>query len=338
MITAMWALKGGQGVSTTTALTAVGASVDRPALLVDLCGDQSSLFRMGHGQEGIAEWSTGRHDARELRHQAVHVTDTLRLLPRGRGPIDPTRAEELLEWLIIAHPDEPVIADAGTLEPESGGEARDHRLRLIAAQVAGVSILVTKPCYLALRRCGPNTVSPTGVVMVADMRRALGPVDIEQATGAPVLVTVPYDSGIAMAADGGAMAQEAWKEPVEQLRGLVVPADNRIKQQTLEATAAEPKGWWDRHQRRKFLGAASWAIEAEFGEHEINEETGVAWIIDIGDKDLAATAEICRDLKPRDWRHWLYHHVYRCLETDYASRTLDQKRPSTPSRAEGVGL
>lgn len=202
----MWALKGGQGTSTTAALTAVGASADRSALLVDLCGDQTSLFRVDCHRKGIAEWSSGDLTAMALRHQEVHVTDTLRLLPRGRGRIDPRRTQELLEWLVGSSQVEAVIADAGTLDPECDGEARDYQLRRTVAQIAAASVLVTKPCYLALRRCEPNTVSLTGVVMVSDERRALGPPDIEQATGAPVLATIPQDLQFALAADGGAMA------------------------------------------------------------------------------------------------------------------------------------
>lgn len=342
MMATMWALKGGQGTSTTTAMAAVGTSADRPALLVDLCGDQTSLFRMGRHQQGIAEWSAGQEPAEELARHALHVTDTLRLLPRGQGPIYPQRTDELYEWLIRAQPIDPVIVDAGTLDPESGGEARDHRLRRFAAEVAPASILVTKPCYLALRRGALNSISPTGVVMVADTRRALGPKDIEQATGAPVLATIGYDHDIALAADGGNIAQQAWKEPVEQLRSLVVPAQNRIKQQDLEGSATEPKewcAWWDRDQRRRFLAAASWAIESEYGEHEINEETGGLWIFGVDDdKDLAATAEICQDLKPRDWRHWLHLNIYRLLETDYPNRILDQKRLDSPARSDGLSL
>ncbi|MDE0604067.1 MAG: hypothetical protein OXI18_06635 [bacterium] len=151
--------------------------------------------------------------------------------------------------------------DAGTLDPEAGREDRDHRLRRIAAEVAGVSIIATRHCYLALRRCSLNPVAPTGVAMVAYTRRALGPVEIEKAAGAPVLAAIPFDHDIALAADDGGIAQLAWKESVEQLRSLVVPAEGRIKQIALEASAAEPKewcSWWNRDQRRRFLSAASW--------------------------------------------------------------------------------
>lgn len=81
MMASIWALKGGRVTSTTTAMTAVGVSAGRPALMVDLCGDQTSLFRMGRHHEGIAEWSSGQHKAGELLHHAFHVTGTLRLLP-----------------------------------------------------------------------------------------------------------------------------------------------------------------------------------------------------------------------------------------------------------------
>ncbi|WP_420431915.1 hypothetical protein [Candidatus Poriferisocius sp.] len=53
ILAGMWALKGGQGTSTTAALAAVGVSVDRPALLVDLCGDQAGPFRVDRRREGI---------------------------------------------------------------------------------------------------------------------------------------------------------------------------------------------------------------------------------------------------------------------------------------------
>ena len=342
MLASIWALKGGQGTSTTAALAAVGASADRPALLVDLCGDQSSLFRVDRRREGIAEWSSGDLTTRALRHQEVHVTDTLRLLPRGRGPIDPRRTQELLEWLVGSGQVEAVIADAGTLDPEGGGEARDYQLRRTVAQIAVVSVLVTRPCYLSLRRCELNTVSPTGVVMVSDGRRALGPADIEQATGAPVLATVPQDLQIALAADGGDIAEQAWTNTVQQLRGLVVPAVNRIKQQGLEAAATEPKqwcSWWDRDTRRQFLAAASWATESEWGEHEIDEETGRIWIGGVDDdKDLIATAKVCTTLKPRDWRYYLHRNIYRLLESDFANELLHSQHLQAAGRGDGLGL
>ena len=162
MMASFWALKGGQGTSTTAAMAAVGASADRPALLVDLCADQTGLFRTGPHQRVIAEWSAGPPDRlRAPTPRPPHHRHAAAAAPRP-GPIDYKRAEELYEWLIGAHPVEPVIADAGTLDPEPGGEARDHRLRRIAAEVAPASILVTKPCYLALRRGALNPVPPTG--------------------------------------------------------------------------------------------------------------------------------------------------------------------------------
>lgn len=342
MLTSMWALKGGQGTSTAAALTAIGVSADRPALLVDLCGDQASLFRVDRQREGIAEWSAGDLTARALRHREVHVTDTLRLLPRGRGRIDPRRTQELLEWLVGSSHVEAVIADAGTLDPECGGEGRDYQLRRMVAQVAVVSALVTKPCYLALRRCEPNTVSPTGVVMVSDVRRALGPVEVEQATGAPVLATVPQDLQVALAADGGNMAQQAWTETVQHLRGLVVPAESRIKRQELETSAQEPKpwcSWWDRDTRRQFLAAASWAIESEWGPHEIDEETGGVWISGVDDdKGLIATARVCKTLKPADWRYYLHHNIDRLLEADFANQVLDPQHQQAAGRDAGLSL
>lgn len=63
------------------------------------------------------------------------------------------------------------------------------------------------------------------------------------------------------------------------------------------------------------------------------------WIVGVGDdKDLVATAEICQDLKPRDWRHWLHLNIFSLLETDYASRILAQRRFESPARTDGLSL
>ena len=85
-----------------------------------------------------------------------------------------------------------VVVDAGVLRDEgeasSGGSGDELRWRLAAE--ADRSVLVTRACYLALRRTVSLTVRPSGVVLVAEAGRALTKSDCERAIGAPVLATV----------------------------------------------------------------------------------------------------------------------------------------------------
>jgi hypothetical protein len=72
----------------------------------------------------------------------------------------------------------------------------------------GVSLLVTRPCYLALRRALQEGVcaGAVGIVVVAELGRALGCDDIAAVLGLPVIATVPLRAEIARAVDAGVLA------------------------------------------------------------------------------------------------------------------------------------
>jgi len=71
----------------------------------------------------------------------------------------------------------------------------------------GVSLLVTRPCYLALRRALHIGLCPgaLGVVAVVEAGRALGCDDIAAVLGLPVIATVPLRAEIARAVDAGVL-------------------------------------------------------------------------------------------------------------------------------------
>jgi hypothetical protein len=68
------------------------------------------------------------------------------------------------------------------------------------------SLLVTRPCYLALRRAVMLDGRPTGVVLVNEPSRALGAPDIARTLGAPVVAEVAYDPQVFRAVDAGLLA------------------------------------------------------------------------------------------------------------------------------------
>ena len=72
----------------------------------------------------------------------------------------------------------------------------------------GVSLLVTRPCYLALRRAlhVGFCADAVGVVAVVEAGRALGCDDIAAVLGLPVIAIVPLRAEIARAVDAGVLA------------------------------------------------------------------------------------------------------------------------------------
>jgi hypothetical protein len=72
-------------------------------------------------------------------------------------------------------------------------DLREHAMR---------SILVVRPCYLALRRA-TQSPKPDSIIVVEEPGRALTTRDIESVIGAPVMTTVPIDPTIARSVDAG---------------------------------------------------------------------------------------------------------------------------------------
>ena len=100
------------------------------------------------------------------------------MLPRGAGSLgDPERAEVLAS--ILGSTGRTVVVDCGVVTPERPAS-------FALAATATHSLLVTRPCYLALRRAQRPPVRPSGVVCVTEPGRALTRHDLQHVIGAPV--------------------------------------------------------------------------------------------------------------------------------------------------------
>jgi hypothetical protein len=85
-----------------------------------------------------------------------------------------------------------VVVDAGTgCPPQALHDAAEQ------------SLLVTRPCYMAIRRAQQSSLRPTGIVLVDEPGRALTSSDVEHALGAPVVAEVRLDPAVARAVDAG---------------------------------------------------------------------------------------------------------------------------------------
>lgn len=221
MLISMWSLKGGQGTSVTAALAALRASHERnePVRLVDLGRDQGAVFGASEvGGAGLARWTQSDLGTDALERELEELSPNLSLLPRGSLPLNPRRADELVEWL--KQDDTTTVVDVGNLGCDQAEDFADSvHHRIIAA--SDQSILVTRACYLALRRTVASPVRPTGVVLVTEAGRALTRSDCERAIGAPVVATVAVDPDTARAVDAGMLRTRVPNQALKSLSVLV---------------------------------------------------------------------------------------------------------------------
>ena len=197
MLLACWSSKGGAGTTVVAATFALllGRAGSRGALLVDLAGDApAALGLVDPDSPGIAGWLAAGVDVPPdaLHRLEVFAADGLALLPRGDGRLPAERADVLAR--LLAADDRPVVVDCGT---DPSGVA------LVVASSATRSVLVTRPCFLALRRAATLPMRPSEVVLVTEPGRALGRSDVERAVGAPVVAEVAVDPQVARAVDAG---------------------------------------------------------------------------------------------------------------------------------------
>jgi hypothetical protein len=189
-----WAAKGGSGTTVVACALALTSAATRPTLLIDLGGDCPTALGLPepHGP-GIREWlASPTATAADFSRLAVPIRDQACLLPLGTGRTPEDRWARLLEAVEGTNA---TIVDCGAGPPPSALQ-----------DAAQQSLLVTRPCYLALRRAQRCDVRPTGVVLIAEPGRALGSTEVEQALGVPVVAEVQYDPAVARAVDAGLLA------------------------------------------------------------------------------------------------------------------------------------
>lgn len=207
---ACWSAKGGSGTTVVAIALATmrgRESQDGGALLVDLAGDCPSAMGVPEPNgPGVSDWLAAGAEvpADALRRLEVEVSVDVSLLPLGHarpeGVTEPTRAEQLLEQLALDPRD--TVLDLGRIIDPSGAVAGSL---LPLATSADQSLLVTRPCFLSLRRALASPVRPTGIVLVTEDGRALGRREVEDILGVPVIAEVPLDSSVARAVDAGTL-------------------------------------------------------------------------------------------------------------------------------------
>jgi hypothetical protein len=221
VFTACWSPKGGSGTTVVAvALARVLADGNHMgALVVDLAGDVPAVLGCPEPDgPGVAEWlaaGPGVPADGLARLERGHDRG-LAWLPRGQVALAGAARAEVLA-AVLATERRPVVVDCGTVGGSLSGRAGE--VGRVLASAATSSLLVVRPCYLALRRAVAAAVRPTGIVVVGEPGRALEPNDIAEVVGAPLVAVVHHDAAVARAVDAGLLGARLPASLATTLRG-----------------------------------------------------------------------------------------------------------------------
>jgi MinD-like ATPase involved in chromosome partitioning or flagellar assembly len=204
----LWSVKGGSGTTVVASMLAAALAQRgaRRVRLVDLAGDVPAALGLAEPDDGVADWLAQTDaDLEALCTLEIDSIAGLGVVPRGSHPLVDApvdRIAALMSTLRSPHVD--TVIDAGS------GAGVVHA----ALQHATRSLLVIRPCYLALRTATRHRARVDGIVLVSEPGRALGARDVESVLGAPIVAEVPVSPQIARVVDAGLLASR-------------VPADSR---------------------------------------------------------------------------------------------------------------
>ena len=204
MLITCWSVKGGSGTTVVAAALALllARRQANEVVLADVGGDAPTVLGLPEPNgPGLSDWmATPGVEDEALRRLEVAVSPGLCLLPAGMPqpwsgaattvPMDGRGAERLLQ----------ALADGRTVVIDAGAPSA---MAFELAAGAAVSLLVLRPCYLALRRALAAPIRPSAVILVEEGKRSLDVRDVEEVLGVPVRAVVPWDPAIARCVDAG---------------------------------------------------------------------------------------------------------------------------------------
>jgi hypothetical protein len=198
VLIACWSTKGGSGTTVVSAALAsvLAESSERDVLLADLGGDCPAVLGLPDPEgPGLSEWLAAGPAAPPgaLGRLEIAGPRAVRLLPWGAAAVD---APDAGERLVAA-----LAADSRIVVVDCGPPSR--ALGLAVAAGAGLSLLVLRPCYIALRRALAAPLRPSAVILIDEPGRSLGRRDVEDVLGVPVRAQIPWDPAVARSVDAG---------------------------------------------------------------------------------------------------------------------------------------
>ena len=195
MFTILSSPKGGTGTSVVAASLAIVSSSSSPTLLVDLSGDQAAILGLPQPPIGLSDWANGM-TYREFDEIISLCHDNLYLAPTGTFDFETLNAnawDKLLRALSLKHSEWcNIIVDLGRAD-----------IPLALRKIVDTCYLVTRPCYLALRRAVDLETAFSGVIVVNEPDRVLTSRDVESVLKLKCVAEIPYTSEISRRVDSG---------------------------------------------------------------------------------------------------------------------------------------
>lgn len=193
-----WSTKGGSGTTVVAAALALSRALSgNQVFLVDACGDLPATLGIAEPTtRGLTDWlASSKSEPSTLTDYFVPVTANVSLLPKGTIDEFVLHSDSLTRLSRALHNvGGCTIVDFGRQIAHL--DLREHALR---------SILVVRPCYLALRRA-TQSPKPDAIVIIEEPGRALTTHDVQRLIGAPVMAKIPIDPTIARSVDSGLLA------------------------------------------------------------------------------------------------------------------------------------
>ena len=206
MIILCRSVKGGSGTTVTAAALGLLLSARHRGggNIIDLCGDLPATL-------GISE---------PVRGETCEVNSALRLMSRPMTSSSPESAWQSL-CAEMSSLRGPVVVDAGSLHIHKSLVEAVHR-----------TYLVTRPCYLALRRASHaihhKDFPIDGCILVNEPGRALTASDVESVLRKPICAVLPVETSISRAVDAGLLSHRVPKVLDENLSGLIADASSQL--------------------------------------------------------------------------------------------------------------
>ena len=201
-----WAAKGGSGTTVVACALVLGWPRSQPVTLVDLGGDCPTALGLNEPSgPGVVDWlASPTAGPPDLARLAVTIRDDVCLIPRGLAVAPDDQWPRLAAALRTSGN---TVVDAGTGCPPQA-----------LLDAAEQSLLITRPCFLAIRRAQQLSIRPTGIVLVDEPGRALTSGDVEHALGVPVVAEVHLDPAVARAVDAGLLIARLPRSLIASLR------------------------------------------------------------------------------------------------------------------------
>lgn len=217
MLIACWSVKGGSGTTVVASALALllARSSEAGAVLADLGGDAPAACGVPEPQgPGLIDFAAAGPDvpAEALSRLETKITPQLRLLHAGGyGEVDQRQGLRPATAFGLESSDGEQVALALTSQYAASSVVVDcgapgNPCGMAVAAAASLSLLVLRPCYLALRRAAQTSLRPSGVVLISEPGRSLGATEVSDVLGVPVRAEVPYDPAVARVVDAGLLS------------------------------------------------------------------------------------------------------------------------------------